>query len=111
MVKKLILATAIIFMAFSLVQAADVVITITIPDAYVSRLQAAVGSICCDVVDENGEVIDTLNSKACLKRKMLNELSDFINKYEERQAKQSAKDAYSSVYQDWLNNYEPVPVN
>jgi len=108
--KKLFLV--IILMAFMVpsVQAADVVISITIPDAYVARLQAAVGSLNCTVVDENGEVIDTLDPKSCLKRKMVNELGDFVNKYEEEVAKQTAKDAYNTVYQDWLDNYVPVPV-
>lgn len=90
---------------------ADVVISITIPDAYVARLQAAVeGSICCDVVDENGIVIDTLGAKACLKRKMVNELVDFINRYEEKIAKQLSKDAYNTVYYNWADNYVPIPI-
>ena len=33
---------------------ADVVLTITIPDAYVARLQAAVANIECTKLDENG---------------------------------------------------------
>ena len=91
---------------------ADVVISITIPSAYVSRLQAAVeGSIYCDVVDENGIVINTLGPKECLKRKIVNELVDFINRYEEKIAKQLSKDAYNTVYNDWTNSYVPVPVN
>ena len=90
---------------------ADVIISITIKEADVARLQAAVGSICCDVVDENGIVTETLTPKECLKRKISNELSDFVNTYEEKAAKQSAKDAYNTIYQDWLDTYVPIPVN
>ena len=110
MIKKIGLAIILTVFMTTMVQAADVVISITIPDAFVSRLAAAVGSINCTVVDEAGEVVDTLDPKSCLKRKMLNELGDFINKYEEAQAKQNALDAYNTLYQDWLDNYVPVPV-
>jgi hypothetical protein len=108
--RKIILAMALVLFMVPSIWAADVTISITIPSAYVSRLAAAVGSLNCTVVDENGDVVETLNAQACLKRKILNELGDFVNKYEENLAIQSAKDAYNTTMQEWLDNYVPIPV-
>jgi len=109
---KRIIILSIVFMFIVVpVYAADVIITLTIPDAYVARLQAAVeGSLNCTVVDENGVIIDTLNAKACLTRKIKNELIDFLNRYEEKVIKEAATEAYNAIYQDWLDNYVPIPI-
>ena len=42
---------------------ADVVLTITIPDAYVERLQAAVANIECTKLDENGDAGSRVRNK------------------------------------------------
>ena len=110
--KKIILTALMsIFLTASSALAADVVISITIPDAYVSRLATAVGSLNCTVVDANGDITSTLDPKSCLKRKIVNELADFVNKFEEAQAKQSAEDAYNVIYQDYLNTHVEIPIN
>ena len=90
---------------------ADVEITITIPDAYVARLQAAVENIDCNVLDENGEIISTLNPKACLTRKIINELKAFVKMTEERDAVIAAKDAYDTLLEQWLENYDDLGIN
>ena len=56
--KKLFLTILVTILMASTAMAADVVITITIPDAYVTRLQTAVeGGINCNVMDETGQII------------------------------------------------------
>jgi len=92
------------------VGAADVTLSITVPDAYVARLQAAVSTLNCTVVDENGVITQTLDPKACLIRKMKNELADFINKYEVSVAKQTLEADYNAAYQAWVDSYVPVPL-
>jgi len=108
--KRLFLAVLITLAMAVPVGAADVTLSITVPDAYVPRLQAAVGSLNCTVVDENGVVVQTLDPKACLIRKMKNELADFINKYEVSVAKQTLEADYNAAYQAWVESYVPVPL-
>ena len=90
---------------------ADIEITITIPDAQVSRLEAAVSSIDCNVYDEAGEITDTLNPKLCLKRRMINDLKRFVKLYEERIIKLTAQQAEDSVLQTWSDTYDDLGAN
>jgi len=110
--KRLILiATALIILVAPTAWAADVVFTLTIPEAYVPRLEAAVeNSIDCNVFDENGELVETLGAKACLRRYLINEMKAVIRAYENRIAQEQAQDAYDTMYQDWIDSYENVPV-
>jgi hypothetical protein len=62
------------------------------------------------VVDANGEIVETLNAKDCVRRKMKNELADFINKYEVSVAKQALEADYNAAYQAWVDSYVPVPL-
>ena len=91
--------------------AADVVIEITIRDADVSRLTAAItDGLNCNVVDEHGELVKVLNPEECLKAWLTNHVADLIDKYEERVAKQQGQDAYETFMQNWKANYKPVPI-
>jgi hypothetical protein len=62
------------------------------------------------VVDENGVIVQTLDSKDCVVRKIKNELADFINKYEVSVAKQTLEADYNAAYQAWVDSYVPVPL-
>jgi len=108
--KRLFLAMILALAMAVPVGAADVTLSITVPDAYVARLQAAVGTLNCTVVNDEGVVIQTLDPKACLVRKMKNELADFINKYEVSIAKQTLEADYDAAYQAWVDSYVPVPL-
>jgi len=109
--KTIILTILALALFIPMAYGADVVITITIPDAYVSRLQAAVANLNCDVVDEAGEIIDTLNPKACLTRKIVNDLKVFVKMTEELAAKIAARDAYDSYLEQWAESYDELDVN
>ena len=68
--------------------AADVTITIIIPDQYVSRVQAAVeGQIFC------GE----LGAKACLTKRIKNDIKGLVRAYEKGLAAKAARDAVEDI--------------
>lgn len=102
--KRTILALIVTLFIAAPAMAADVVISITIPDAYVARLQAAVGSLNCET-DEG-----TLTPKECLKAKMIRELIDFVNRYEEKTATDVAQQAYNEALQEYQATHVPIAV-
>jgi len=134
--KRIIIAIAIVFMMVSTVQAADVIISITIPSAYVPRLQAAVeNGVNCQkrvvtptetevpILNEFGEptgetttVIndvttwETLAPKACLIRNIKNELIQIVRTYERQLAEKAAQAEYSIKYHEWSDNYQELEV-
>ena len=129
--KRIFLTILALALFIPMAYGADVEITITIPDAYVARLQAAVANIECTqeetiqvevpILDEFGQptgetqmvdqvVTSTLNPKACLTRKIINELKAFVKMTEERDAVIAAKDAYDTLLEQWLENYDDLGV-
>jgi hypothetical protein len=81
--KKLILAIILTgFMAIgTIAQAADIVITITIPDQHVARVSAAV---------TNGLNCESLGPKACLKKELITNIKKLVRSYEASQIIQDA---------------------
>ena len=66
---------------------ADIVITITIPDAHVSRVQAAVqGELHCDGA----------NAKVCLKKWLIKHIRTLVKGYENT----TNQEAFNNSYQD-----------
>ena len=71
--RKLILAIVLVGFIAATAQAADVVITITIPDAHVARVADAV---------TNGMDCEGLSPKVCLKREFIQHIRSLIKSYE-----------------------------
>ena len=74
--RKLILAIILVVFTMSTVQAADVVITITIPSQHVARVNDAV---------TNGLDCGELGPKACLKRELVRYIKRLVISYESGQ--------------------------
>ena len=74
----------------SVASAADVVITITIPDAYVARLQAAIqGKLHC---------AEGMTDKACLVDAIKRQIKNLIMSWEREQADKAYVDSYNETY-------------
>lgn len=70
---------------------ADVVITITIPDAHVSRVQAAIqGELHCEGA----------NAKACLKKWLIEHIRTLVKGYENTINQQGFNDVYQDLEAD-----------
>jgi len=108
--KRIMLAILITLFITSPALAEGVAITVTVPDAYVAKMAEAVSTLNCTVVDENGEIVETLAPKACLTRKVKNYLIDFLNTYEMEKAKATFDAEAKAAYQAWLESYEPIPL-
>ena len=89
--KELVILIIILGMTIPSVLAADVVITITIPDAHVSRVQAAVeGELHCDGA----------NAKVCLKQWLIKHIRTLVKGYET-----------TVNHQDFNDNYQELDAN
>ena len=110
----------------------DMVITITIPDAYADRLKTAVrASVNCDktittptetpILDEFGEptgetemvdviTVKTMAPKACLARQFKQDIKQIVRTYERQIAEKEAQAAYSQFYKAWKNSYQAITV-
>lgn len=70
---------------------ADITITIKIPDAHVSRVQAAVqGELHCDGA----------NAKACLKKWLIKHIRTLVKGYENTKNQQDFDDEYQNLEAD-----------
>ena len=74
--KKLILAIILTVFTVTAAQAADQVITITIPDQHVVRVVDAI---------TNGMDCEGLGPKACLKRELIRHIRNLVKSYESSQ--------------------------
>ena len=112
---------------------ADVTITITIPSAYVSRLQdAVVNGVDCQekvvtptempILDAEGQptgetkMVDvvtykTLNPKVCLIRNIKSSLKQIVKTYERQLAEKTAVQSYNTTYKTWSDTYEELTVD
>jgi len=73
------------------VSAADVTITLTIPDAYVLRLQEAI---------EHKMNCGELNAKQCLIKRLKGEIRDIVRLYEQERDAKAAKEAVVPIEVD-----------
>lgn len=92
--KKLILAIILIGFMATTVQAADVVITITIPDQHVSRVSDAItGNLDCGA----------LGPKACLKKELVRYIKNLVISYESSQIIGTANTQIDALIDPVLN--------
>ena len=92
--KKLILAVILVIFTVPIVQAADQVITITIPDQHVSRVVDAVTSeLHCE----------ELGPKACLKKELIQNIKKLVRRHETKPIMENAHTQIGDIVDPEVN--------
>ncbi len=92
--KKLILAIILVIFTVSVTQAADQVITITIPSQHISRVaDAVIGELRC------GE----LGPKACLKKELIQNIKKLVRRHEIKPIMENAHTQVGDIVDPEIN--------